>query len=123
LSWRIFITGGTGHMGSRLIPLLAERGHAVVAMVREGSEHKLSAACTPAQCNYPAAVVCAGCGILLALRTDPVLLARGKDSATREGARRLGLVTVDQILRALAEAVEHPDLGVSVIEVPAIRAA
>jgi uncharacterized protein YbjT (DUF2867 family) len=43
--------------------------------------------------------------------------------STREGARRLGLVTVEQMLRALAEAVEHPASGVRVIEVPAIRAA
>jgi len=43
--------------------------------------------------------------------------------STREGARRLGLVTVEQMLRALAEAVEHPAAGVRVIEVPAIRAA
>lgn len=43
--------------------------------------------------------------------------------STREGARRLGLVTVEQMLRALAWAVEHPASGVRVIEVPAIRAA
>jgi uncharacterized protein YbjT (DUF2867 family) len=43
--------------------------------------------------------------------------------STREGARRLGLVTAEQMLRALAGAVEHPSSGVSVIEVPAIRAA
>jgi uncharacterized protein YbjT (DUF2867 family) len=47
LSRRIFITGGTGYIGSRLIPLLVERGHEVVALVRPGSEHKLSAACMP----------------------------------------------------------------------------
>jgi uncharacterized protein YbjT (DUF2867 family) len=38
----IFITGGTGYIGSRLIPLLARRGHAVKALVREGSEEKLT---------------------------------------------------------------------------------
>ena len=38
----IFITGGTGYMGSRLIPLLVKRGHEVKALVREGSEVKLS---------------------------------------------------------------------------------
>jgi len=43
--------------------------------------------------------------------------------STREGARTLGLVTVEQMLRALARAVEHPASGVSVVEVPAIRAA
>jgi len=42
--------------------------------------------------------------------------------STREGARRLGLVTVEQMLHALADAVENPANGVKVIEVPAIRA-
>ena len=40
----IFITGGTGYMGSRLIPLLAQRGHSVTALAREGSANKLPAA-------------------------------------------------------------------------------
>jgi uncharacterized protein YbjT (DUF2867 family) len=43
--------------------------------------------------------------------------------STREGARRLGLVTVEHMLRALAGAAEHPASGVRIIEVPAIRAA
>jgi uncharacterized protein YbjT (DUF2867 family) len=37
----VFITGGTGYMGSRLIPLLVKRGHQVKALVRSGSETKL----------------------------------------------------------------------------------
>ena len=37
----VFVTGGTGYMGSRLIPALAERGHRVTAFIRRGSEHKL----------------------------------------------------------------------------------
>src|SRR3981081_1628357 len=37
----VFMTGGTGYMGSRLIPLLVKRGHEVKALVREGSEKKL----------------------------------------------------------------------------------
>jgi len=44
----IFITGGTGYMGSRLIPLLAERGHRVTALIRKGSEDKLPAGATKA---------------------------------------------------------------------------
>lgn len=39
----VFITGGTGYIGSRLIPLLAQRRHEVKALVREGSEQKLPA--------------------------------------------------------------------------------
>jgi uncharacterized protein YbjT (DUF2867 family) len=42
---RVFVTGGTGYIGSRLIPLLQQRGHAVVALVRPGSEQKLPPGC------------------------------------------------------------------------------
>jgi uncharacterized protein YbjT (DUF2867 family) len=44
---RIFITGGTGYIGSRLIPALHARGHEVIALVREQSRDKLPATCTP----------------------------------------------------------------------------
>lgn len=37
----VFITGGTGYIGSRLIPLLAKRGYEVKALVRKESENKL----------------------------------------------------------------------------------
>ena len=40
---------------------------------------------------------------------------------TREGARRLGLVTLEQMLGALVHAVESPAHGVQVMDVPAIR--
>lgn len=42
--------------------------------------------------------------------------------ATREGARRLGLVTITQMLNALEWSTMHPSTaGVRVLEVPAIR--
>ena len=44
----VFITGGTGYMGTRLIPLLVKRGHEVKALVREGSEKKLPVGATGA---------------------------------------------------------------------------
>jgi len=37
----VFITGGTGYIGQRLIPELIRRGHTVRALVRNGSEKKL----------------------------------------------------------------------------------
>jgi uncharacterized protein YbjT (DUF2867 family) len=40
---------------------------------------------------------------------------------TREGARRLGLVTHEQMLRALVRATEEPSAGVREINVPQIR--
>jgi uncharacterized protein YbjT (DUF2867 family) len=39
----VFITGGTGYIGSRLIPELIGRGHKVKALVRQGSEAKVPA--------------------------------------------------------------------------------
>jgi uncharacterized protein YbjT (DUF2867 family) len=214
LGRRIFITGGTGYMGSRLIPLLAARGHEVVALVRPGSEDKLPVACTPVLgdaldgASYEQHLP--GCDTFVQLvgvahpspakakefveidqrsgieairaakragvahfiyvsvahpapamhayitarsACEAELVASGLNAtilrpwyvlgpghrwpyalipfywlaeripSTREGARRLGLVTVEQMLRALVRAVEHPASGVSVIEVPAIRAA
>jgi uncharacterized protein YbjT (DUF2867 family) len=41
--------------------------------------------------------------------------------STRQGAQRLGLVTLPQMTRALITAVENPYHGVRVIEVPEIR--
>ncbi|HKF43581.1 MAG TPA: NAD(P)H-binding protein [Thermoanaerobaculia bacterium] len=42
---RVFVTGGTGYMGSRVIPELLRRGHRVRALVRPGSEAKLPEEC------------------------------------------------------------------------------
>jgi uncharacterized protein YbjT (DUF2867 family) len=42
---------------------------------------------------------------------------------TREGAQRLGLVTLEQMVMALVEAVESPVQGLRVLGVPDIRAA
>ena len=44
-SRRVFITGGTGYIGTALIPILLERGHQVRALVRPGSKAKLPAKC------------------------------------------------------------------------------
>jgi uncharacterized protein YbjT (DUF2867 family) len=43
MSHSIFVTGGTGYMGQRLIPSLADRGHKVTAVVRPGSNPPLQA--------------------------------------------------------------------------------
>jgi len=42
--------------------------------------------------------------------------------STRDGARRLGLVTLDQMKWALVDAVEHPPRSLRIVEVPEIRA-
>ena len=41
--------------------------------------------------------------------------------ATREGARRLGLVTINEMINTLAHAVANPAQGVRIIEAPEIR--
>jgi nucleoside-diphosphate-sugar epimerase len=43
----VFIAGGTGYLGARLIIELLQRGHAVRALARPGSEQKLPSDCTP----------------------------------------------------------------------------
>ena len=44
----VFITGGTGYIGSRLIDALLERGHTVRALARRTSLERLSTGCTVA---------------------------------------------------------------------------
>jgi uncharacterized protein YbjT (DUF2867 family) len=41
--------------------------------------------------------------------------------STREGARRLGLVTIEQMVAALVNAVENPSREVRVVDVPQIQ--
>src|SRR3954453_11899622 len=45
---RVFVSGATGYIGTRVIPELLARGHDVTALAREQSRHKLPANCTPA---------------------------------------------------------------------------
>ncbi|HMS66372.1 MAG TPA: NAD(P)H-binding protein [Ignavibacteria bacterium] len=42
---KIFITGGTGYIGNRLIPELIKNNFEVIALVRKGSESKLPEGC------------------------------------------------------------------------------
>ena len=72
--------------------------------------------------HHPAAVVCARTRPSVAARPRAALLARRTVLQDAESARRLGLVTIDQMMTALAWAVENPPAGVRVMEVPAIRA-
>ena len=43
LGMNVFVTGGTGYIGRRLIPELSRRGHRIRALVRSGSEKNLPA--------------------------------------------------------------------------------
>lgn len=210
---RVFIAGGTGYMGSRLIPLLLQRGHEVTALVRAGSERKAPPGCgilvgdalnettyqdqlapgltfvhmvgvahpSPAKAlefrsidlpaalaslraavaaraehfvyvsvAHPASIMRAyvesrmeaeariresglratflrpwyvlGPGHRWAHLLRPVYWMMEQIPSKREGALRLGLVTLPQMTSALLNAVETTPEGVRVIEVPQIRA-
>ena len=211
---RVFITGGTGYLGSELIPVLLERGHRVRALVRPTSTAKLSGGCEvvsgdpldassyrnlvqPADTfihlvgvPHPsprkgelfrtvdlvaareAIRVAAELGIrhfiymsvahpapvmkaYIAVRKQCEDLIRQQHldatilrpwyvlgpghrwprallplyklaewlPVTRQGARRLGLVTLQEMIIGMAQAVESPAHGVRIVEVPEIRAA
>ncbi|MGA7850277.1 MAG: NAD(P)H-binding protein [Terriglobales bacterium] len=211
---RVFITGGTGYIGTGLIPILLDRGHRVRVLVRPGSNAKLPAECevvsgdaldanTYRQLIRPANTfihlvgvphpssskaaefravdlvsareaidVCAELGIhhfiylsvahpaptmkdYIEVRAEceRLIQERHLDSTilrpwyvlgpghrwpyallpfykvgewlpfTRAGALRLGLVTLDQLILALVEAVESPVQGTRIVGVPEIRSA
>jgi uncharacterized protein YbjT (DUF2867 family) len=209
---KVFVTGGTGYMGSRLIPLLVQRGHEIKALVRAGSERKLPAGTTAVPADplrmdsytvqvrgsdvfvhligvaHPSpakakefreidlvsaqvavkAARDAGIGhfiylsvaqpakmmqAFIAVRSEGERMIRESGMpatfvrpwyvlgpghrwayvllpfywicerlpATRESARRLGLVTIAQMLDALVWAVENPAEDVRILDVPKIR--
>jgi uncharacterized protein YbjT (DUF2867 family) len=211
-SRNVFITGGTGYLGKRLIPELLKRGHTVRALVRQGSEAKLPPGCasvigdpldqqsfarqispadtfvqlvgvpkpSPAkaaqfraidlvsiQQSVPAALaariehfvyvsVAHPAPLMKAyieVRSEGERLIResglratilrpwyvlGPDHrwpyllvpaykmlemlpSTRESAQRLGLVTLQQMINALLDAVENPSDNHHIVEVPEIR--
>jgi len=208
----IFITGGSGYLGGRLIPRLLGRGHQVRALVRPQSRGKLPPGCTPVIGNAleaksyqdevkPATTFVQLVGVAhpspaKAAEFRSIDLVAGREAvaaaaiagirhfvyvsvahpapmmkaytsvreeceslirdsglnatilrpwyvlgpghrwpgaliplywvmerlpATREGAQRLGLVTLEQMLRALAGSVEDPCQGVRILGVPEIR--
>ena len=208
----VFITGSTGYMGQRLIPLLSQRGHHVRALLRPSSKGKLPADCTPVVGNAlekasfvdqirPALTFVQLIGVAhpspskarefravdlvsvrasvaaaveaeirhfvyvsvarpapmmktyIEVRAEGEALIRSSGlsatilrpwyvlgpghcwpyalipfywlgerlPATRVSARRLGLVTLNQMLAALVNAVENPAVGIRILEVPQIR--
>jgi uncharacterized protein YbjT (DUF2867 family) len=211
---KVFVAGGTGYIGRRLIPALLERGHRVRVLVRRGSESKSPAgsetvvgdpfdrrtfADTLTGCDtfvqmvgvphpsprkarqfveidlrsalesieaaraakiahfvyvsvaQPAPVMIAyqqtrrqaedalaAAGLVRTIIRPWYVLGPGHRwpyallpvyrllehlPPTRESARRLGLVTLPQMIRALVHAVEHPPAIERIVDVPGIRQA
>jgi uncharacterized protein YbjT (DUF2867 family) len=209
---KIFITGGTGYVGTRLIAALLLRGHQVHALARQGSEQKLPPGCvpiignaleknsytehvqpadtfvhlvgvshpSPAKANefrsvdlasvhaaVPAAVAAGiqhfvyvsvaqpapAMKAYVQVRAEGEALIRASGlhatflrpwyilgpghrwpylllpmywiferlPGTRDTARRLGLVTLKQMINALVWAIENPAQGIRILEVPQIR--
>jgi uncharacterized protein YbjT (DUF2867 family) len=209
---KVFMTGGTGFLGSRLAALLRDRGHTVRALVRPGSEGKLPSGCEPVTgdalhgltfaarvapadtfvhlvgVSHPSpakaqeflrvdlasvaaavpAAVTAGVAhfvyvsvahpapvmrayVAARARAETLIRESGLSAtllrpwyvlgpghwwpalllpgywlgellpATRDTTRRLGLVTLRQMLAALVHAVEQPVAGLRVLDVPHIR--
>jgi uncharacterized protein YbjT (DUF2867 family) len=208
----VFVTGGTGYLGRRLIPRLLARGHRVRALARPGAEGRLPSGCdirtgnaldattfasaiapadtfvqlvgtphpSPAQAKefvavdlasirasaaaareagvrhfvyvsvaHPAPVMKAyiavraegesllaaaglratilrpwyvlGPGHRWAAALAPLYWMAARVPKARDSARRLGLVTLAQMVAALVYAVEHPPEATRVVEVPDIR--
>lgn len=95
--------------------------HAYVA-ARVEAEQRLAAARLTATVLRPWYVL--GPGHRWPILLTPLYAAASLFPAFREGAQRLGLVTVTQMVRALAHAIEHPPAKgtMQVVDVPAIRA-
>ena len=53
----------------------------------------------------------------------PVYWILERIPGTRESAQRLGLLTIDQMIAALTNAVENPSPGIRILGVPEIRQA
>jgi len=208
----VFIAGGTGYIGSRLIPRLLERGHHVRALARRGSEAKVPRGCEVAagdpfdrrtfaaalapcdtfvqlvgvphpspskaqqffdidlrsaresiaaahdqgmahfvyvsvaqpapvmrayqQARHQAEEALAATGLPRTIVRPWYVLGPGHRwpylllpayavleawPSTRASARRLGLVTLAQMIGALVHAVEHPPAGERIVEVPEIK--
>jgi uncharacterized protein YbjT (DUF2867 family) len=105
---QLFITGGTGYIGSRLIKALQQKGgYRIKALVRKGSEHKLPPGCEVVTGNaldastYAPAV--AGTGVFIHM-----IGVSHPSPAKKEAFETIDLVSVQQAAVAVgANKVPH----------------
>jgi uncharacterized protein YbjT (DUF2867 family) len=89
--------------------------------VRKEGESLVRAACMTATIVRPWYVL--GPGHYWPFALAPIYGVLERIKATRESALRLGLVTLDEMVRTLVHAVEHPPTDVRVVDVPEISRA
>ena len=128
----VFVTGATGYIGRALIEMLIERGHAVRALARPGSAARVPAGARIRESGIPASILrpwyVLGPGHWWPIFLLPFYALGERLPATRESARRLGLVTLAQMVAAIVQCIERgPEgtgiQGTRILGVPEIRAA
>jgi len=117
---QVFITGGTGYIGRRLVALL------LVNMMKDFQQCRARRrSCYQRYDNTRdiyKTVVCSGPGTLLATIVQPIFAIPETLPATSQKAKALRLVTLKQMLHALLYAIENmPEKGVKIIEIDDIK--
>ena len=115
---RVAMAAGVRHFVYVSVAHPAPIMHEYIA-ARMEAERAISEAGLPATILRPWYVL--GPGRRWPLLLAPVYRLMEAFPATREGARRLGLVTVKQIIAAMLAAIERPPAGVRILQVPEIR--
>lgn len=116
----VAVTAGVGHFVYVSVAQPAPVTREYVAARRQ-AEEAIRAAGLNAPILRPWYVL--GPGRPWPLAFVPVFWILERFPRTRESARRLGLVTLPQMVATLAQAVERPAAGIRIVEVPEIRRA
>jgi uncharacterized protein YbjT (DUF2867 family) len=113
-------SAGVGHFVYLSVAQPAPVMHAYLA-VREAAERRIRASGIAATFLRPWYVI--GPGHRWPLLLLPIYALCEWLPATRASARRLGLVTLEEMVRALVASIEREPDGVRIVDVPGIRAA
>ncbi len=121
------LTGAAGKSGSSLLvsrPVFISVAHPAPAMkayIRVRQECEAILRESGLMCTILRPWYVLGPGHRWPVTLKPIYSLLETIPTTREGARRLGLVTLPQMVDALIWAIENPPLETRVLEVPAIR--